>query len=117
MPTETDISILTRLSITSISNYILDYEKRTNDVVPQAGTEMDMGKSLTHKRLAFHNYKKKIPTSENARLIDHTTESTDRYIKDGTRVEKLYMSGYSEWEISFFTGILDSYGNILISEI
>jgi len=76
-----------------------------------------IGKSLTHKRLAFHNYKKKIPTSENARLIDHTTESTDRYIKDGTRVEKLYMSGYSEWEISFFTGILDSYGNILISEI
>jgi len=38
-------------------------------------------------------------------MIDHTTESTDRYIKDGTRVEKLYMSGYSEWEISFFTGI------------
>ncbi len=64
-----------------------------------------MGKSLTHKRLAFHNYKKKIPTSGNARLIDHTTESTDRYIKDGTRVEKLYLSGYSEWEISFLTGI------------
>ena len=50
-------------------------------------------------------YKKKIPTSENARLIDHTIESTDRYIKDGTRVEKLYLSGYNEWEISFFTGI------------
>jgi hypothetical protein len=105
VPTETDISILTRLSGASISSYILDYEKRTNDVVPRAGTEMDIGKSLTHKRLAFHNYKKKIPTSENARLIDHTTESTDRYIKDGTRVEKLYLSGYSDWEISFFTGI------------
>ncbi|TFH41057.1 MAG: DUF1670 domain-containing protein [ANME-2 cluster archaeon] len=103
--TETDISILTRLSGASISNYILDYEKRTNEVVPRAGTEMDMGKTLTHKRLAFHNYKKKIPTSENARLINHTTESTDKYIKDGTRVEKLYMSGYSEWEISYFTGI------------
>lgn len=103
--TETDQSILLRLSGTSISNYITNYEKRTNEVVPRAGTEMDMGKSLTHKRLAYHNYKKKIPTSENARLIDHTTESTDRYIKDGTRVEKLYLSGYSEWEISFFTGI------------
>ena len=55
---------------------------------------MDMGKSLTHKRLAFHNYKKKIPTSENARLIDHTPESVDRYIKDGTRIEKLYSDGY-----------------------
>ena len=50
-------------------------------------------------------YKKKIPTSENARLIDHTIESTERYIKDRTRVEKLYLSGYNEWEISFFTGI------------
>ncbi|KAF5411435.1 MAG: hypothetical protein C5S43_03370 [Candidatus Methanocomedens sp.] len=66
---------------------------------------MDIRKFLTHKRLAFHNYKKKIPTSENARLIDHTTESNDRYIKNGTRVEKLYLSGYSDREISFFTGI------------
>ncbi|MEA1999969.1 MAG: DUF1670 domain-containing protein [Euryarchaeota archaeon] len=103
--TETDLSILLRLSGASISSYIIDYEKRTNKVVPRAGTEMDMGKTLTHKRLAFHNYKKKIPTSENARLIDHTPESTDRYIKDGTRVEKLYIAGYDEWEISFFTGI------------
>jgi len=29
----------------------------------------------------------------------------DRYIKDGTRVEKLYETGYTEWEISFFTGL------------
>ncbi|MGP8321281.1 MAG: DUF1670 domain-containing protein [Methanosarcinaceae archaeon] len=103
--TETDVSILLRLSVTSISNYVLGYEKRTEKVVPRAGTEMDIGKTLTHKRLAFHNYKKKIPTSENARLIDHTPESTDRYIKDGTRIEKLYMLGYDEWEIAFFTGI------------
>ena len=66
---------------------------------------MDLGKTLTPKRLAFHNYKKKVPTSENARLIDHATDSVDRYIKDGTRVEKLYTNGYSEWEISFFTGL------------
>ena len=103
--TETDVAILLRLSGTMISNYITDYEKRTNAVVPRAGTEMDLGKTLTHKRLAFHNYKKKVPTSENARLIDHATESVDRYIKDGTRVEKLYTNGYSEWEISFFTGL------------
>jgi len=51
---------------------------------------MDIGKTLTHKKLAFQNCKKKIPTSENAKLIDHTTESVDRYIKDGLRVEKLF---------------------------
>ncbi len=86
--TETDIAILLRLSCTMISNHVTDYERRTKKVIPRAGTEMDMGKSLTHKRLAFHNYKKKIPTTENARLIDHTPESVDRYIKDGTRIEK-----------------------------
>lgn len=103
--TETDISILLRLSGTSISNYVTEYEKRTKKVIPRAGTEMDMGKTLTHKRLAFHNYKKKIPTTVNARLIDHTPESIDKYIKDGTRVEKLYLADYDEWEISYFTGL------------
>jgi hypothetical protein len=66
---------------------------------------MDMGTSLTHKRLAYHNYKKKIPTSENACLIDHTPESVDRYIKDGTCIEKLYAAGYNEWDMAFLTGL------------
>ena len=103
--TETDIAILLRVTGSMISSHITSYEKRTKRVIPRAGTEMDMGKSLTHKRLAFHNYKKKIPTSENARLIDHTPDSVDRYIKDGTRIEKLYADGYNEWEMAFFTGL------------
>jgi hypothetical protein len=78
--TETDIAILLRLSGTMISNHVTSYEKRTKKIILRAGTEMYIGKSLTHKRLAFHNYKKKISTSENARLIDHTPESVDLYI-------------------------------------
>jgi len=101
--TETDISILLRLTIAAISIHVKNYEKKTKKVVPRAGTEMDMGKSLTHKSLALHNYKKKIPTSENARLIDHTPESVDRYIKDGIRIEKLYADGYNEWDMAFLT--------------
>ncbi len=103
--TETDIAILLRLSCTMISNHVTSYEKRTKNVIPRAGTEMDMGKSLTHKRLAYHNYKKKIHTSENARLIYHTPEPVDRYIKDGTRIEKLYAAGYNEWDMAFLTGL------------
>jgi hypothetical protein len=44
-------------------------------------------------------------TSENSRLIDHTPESVDRYIKDGTLIEKLYSAGYNEWDMAFFTGL------------
>ena len=103
--TETDIAILLRVAYSTISSHVTTYEKKTKKVIPRAGTEMDMGKSLTHKRLAFHNYKKKIPTSENARLIDHTPESVDRYIKDGTRIEKLYTDGYNDWDMAFLTGL------------
>lgn len=103
--TETDLAILLRISHTAVSQHVLKYEKETGEVLPRAGSEMDMGKTLTHKRFAFQNYKKKIPTSVNARLIDHTPESVDRYIKDGLRVEKLCNEGYSEWDIVFFTGL------------
>ena len=51
--TETDIAILLRVTGAMISNHVTSYEKRTKKVVPRAGTEMDIGKSLTHKRLAF----------------------------------------------------------------
>ncbi|HDL14602.1 MAG TPA: DUF1670 domain-containing protein [Euryarchaeota archaeon] len=82
-----------------------EYENEHQVVLPRPGSEMDIGKTLTHKKFAFQNYKKKMSTSENARLIDHFPEAVDRYIKDGTRVEKLYETGYTEWEISFFTGL------------
>jgi hypothetical protein len=32
-----------------ISNYITNYERRTEKVIPRAGTEMDMGKSMTRE--------------------------------------------------------------------
>ncbi len=103
--TETDLAILLRVSPAAISKYILEYEEETGEVLPRVGSEMDVGKTLSHKKFAFQNYKKKIPTSVNARLIDHNPASVDRYIKDGLRVEKLYNDGYPEWEIAFFTGL------------
>ena len=99
------MAILLRISPSAISKYVLEFEKETGEVLPRVGSEMDVGKTLTHKKFAFQNFKKKIPTSVNAKLIDHTPASVDRYIKDGLRVEKLYNEGYSEWEISFFTGL------------
>lgn len=102
---ETDLAIIFRVSHPAVSNYVLEYEQENEVVLPRPGSEMDIGKTLTHKKLAFQNYKKKLSTLENARLIDHSPESVDKYINDGTRVEKLYEAGYTEWEIAFFTGL------------
>ena len=103
--TEADTALLLRTSRTRISDQIVAYEKRTGEIIPRCGTEMDMGKTLTHKKLAFHNFKKKMSTAENARSISHTPESVDRYIKDGTRVEKLLTAGYELWDIAYLTGL------------
>lgn len=103
--TEADSALILRISRARISQQILDYEKRTGEIIPRSGTEMDMGKTLTHKKLAFHNFKRKMSTSENARLINHTPESVDKYVKDGTRVEKLLRAGYEPWDIAYFTDL------------
>ncbi len=66
------------------------------------GQEMSILRKNCVLKVGFQNYKKKIPTSVNARLIDHNPASVDRYIKDGLRVEKLYNDGYPEWEIPKF---------------
>lgn len=102
---EADSAILLRVSNVTVSGYIIDYEKRTGEVIPRCGTEMDIGRTLTHKKLAFHNFKKKMSTAENARSIDHSPEAVDRYINDGTRVEKLYRADYCAWDIAHLTGL------------
>lgn len=78
---ETDLAIIFRVSGSAVSNYVQEYEEEHGVVLPRPGSEMDIGKTLTHKKLAFQNYKKKMSTSENARLIDHSPESVDRYIQ------------------------------------
>lgn len=114
---EADSAILLRVSNVTVSGYIIDYETRTGEVIPRCGTEMDIGRTLTHKKLAFHNFKKKMSTAENARSIDHSPESVDRYVKDGTRVEKLLRGGYEPWDIAYFTGLSISVVNQYIEII
>ena len=114
---EADAAVILRTSLNTISRQILDYEKRTGEIIPRSGTEMDMGKTLTHKRLAFHNFKKKMSTTENARSIDHSPGSVDRYVKDAMRVERLHGAKYSSWDIAFFTGLSISVVNQYIEVI
>ena len=114
---EADGAVIMRLSYSVIHRQIVGYEKRTGEIIPRCGNVMDIGRTLTHKKLAFHNFKKKMSTTENARSIDHSPESVDRYIRDGTRVEKLYDSGYSPWDIAYLTGLSISVVNQYIKVI
>lgn len=102
---ESDSAMIMRVGDNTISKLILAHEKDSGSIIPRCGTEMDIGRTLTHKKLAFNNYKKKMTTTENARSIDHSPISVDKYIRDGIRVEKLHGAEYNEYDISFLTGL------------
>jgi len=102
---ESDGTLLLRTSRSAISRYILRYEKDNGAIIPRSGNVRDMGRTLTHKALAIRNYKKKIPTPDNARMIKHSPPDVDRYIKEYMKVELLYNKGHSDVEIAFITGM------------
>jgi len=114
---ETDAGVMMRLAHSTISVLISEYENTTKKTIPRCGTDMDIGRTLTHKKLAFHNFKKKMTTTENAKSIDHSPEAVDRYIKDGTRVEVLYNAGYNAWDIAHITALSISLVNEYIEII
>lgn len=60
--------------------------------------------ALTHERVVFHNYKKKIHASENARLNDNTQELVDRYIKNGICIENSSTAGTMNEKWHFLLG-------------
>ncbi len=50
---ETDIAIIFRVSCSLVSNYVTGYEDEHQVVLSRPRSEMDIGKTLTHKKLAF----------------------------------------------------------------
>ncbi len=48
---ELDTKVILKMSSSTISKNILNYEQETGEVVPRIGTVHDMGRSVTHKRL------------------------------------------------------------------
>ena len=102
---EPDGAILLRISRSMVSKCILDYEKDYGVMIPRSGNIRDMGRTLTHKVMAIRNYKKNIPTPDNARMIKHSPDDVDRYIKNHMRIELLHKRGHSDVEIAFITGL------------
>jgi hypothetical protein len=102
---ETDSAMLLRTSIYPVSKCIRNYEKEHGLMIPRSGNIRDMGRTLTHKVLAIRNYKKNIPTPDNARMIKHSPDDVDRYIKNHMRVELLHKRKHSDVEIAFITGL------------
>ncbi len=99
---ELDTKVILKMSSTTISKNILNYEKESGEIVPRRGTVHDMGRSVTHKRIICHKrFAKKYSSVRIARETAHSLEEVEKYLLDCRRVKYCLLKGLEEEQICF----------------
>jgi DNA-binding CsgD family transcriptional regulator len=97
-----DVSSMMRLSPTTISKYVREWEKQEQTIVPRRGTIHDMGRSITHKRQICYKYIVEGKSVEDtARETNHSPEAITRYVKDYKRILACLHQGLSPKDTAF----------------
>jgi hypothetical protein len=102
---EADVSCLTHVHCTTISRYVLKYERETGDTVPRRGTIHDLGPSVTHKAIIC--YKRLVehkPTSQVAQETFHSAQEVEYYVQCLRRIQLCRDSGMSIEDTGRATG-------------
>jgi hypothetical protein len=103
--TQADVGILLGKSRNTMSNYVQQYQKEHDEVLPTRGNIHDIGPGITHKGIIVRKKLEKKSTSQIARETKHSPEAVDRYIRDYGRVKMLLGKKMAVQEISYATGI------------
>lgn len=99
-----DISILLAVSVGTVSQWVLEYQKKNNEYLPTRGNIADIGPGITHKKQIINLYVKGMLTPEISRKTNHSRDAVDRYISDFERIKILKERNFSANEISHITG-------------
>lgn len=71
---------------------VLDTYQRTHQVLlPTTGTLLDMGSTLTHKKMAVELFLKGLTTSQISKRLFHTEQAIDNYLTIFNKVAMLYV--------------------------
>jgi hypothetical protein len=87
--TQLDLSLLSGLSASYISQALRQYEAETGKIVPTRGTVHDIGPSVTHKAEVVRRWLRNESPVQIARTLNHSQASVDRYIADFQKVRTL----------------------------
>lgn len=103
---ETDLALIFSCSHATISNYILEYEREHDVVLPRRGTVHDLGLSISHKSIICRkSILDKKATPDIARETYHSPDAVDRYLNDFERVRFCLNKEMSVEGIAFATGM------------
>jgi len=107
--TGVDVATMMRLSPTTISIYVRQWEKENQDSVPRRGTIHDMGRSITHKKQICYKVivqGKSIETT--AQETGHSPEAITRYIQDYKRILACLHQGLTPKDTAFVAKVSQS---------
>lgn len=77
-----DISAITLMSVSVLSQELKGYQAETGKALPLRGYLEDIGRGTTHKRQIINLHLQNYLSSEIARKTSHSRDAVDRYIND-----------------------------------
>jgi hypothetical protein len=110
--TSSDLEWLTFASSTTIRICLEAYQERYGVILPTAGTVLDMGRTLTHKKIVVEMALGGMTTKEIAERIYHTPVAVDAYLKT---FDRLLILRYYRMPMSAITRVV-GHGRRLIEE-
>lgn len=100
-----ELSILLKLSLSTVSHYINEWETEHKTVLPRRGSIHDMGPTLTHKKIILHKlFIEQKSVQQTSRETYHSLEAIQRYIAMFRKVLLCMQKSMSTEQIAFATG-------------
>jgi hypothetical protein len=100
--TNVEVALLLKISPSTVSKYVAEWEIEHNKVLPRRGTIHDMGPSLTHKRIIIHKLFIEQQTVEQvARETNHSFQAIQNYIGTFRQVVLCRRKGMTTEEVAF----------------
>ena len=110
--TTLDMEWILQVSPTMLRSLLEAYFEQFGIILPTAGTVLDMGRTLTHKKIVVELSLSGLSTQEISRRIYHTPEAVDNYLRLFERVLLLKYYGVPMSALPRVTG----YGRSLLEE-
>ena len=104
-----DVGTMMRLSPATITNYVRQWEKDHQEIVPRRGTIHDMGRAITHKKqICYRVIVEGKSIEKAARETGHSAEAVTRYIKDYKRVLACLNRGLTPKDTAFVAKVSEN---------
>lgn len=100
--TGAELGILLKISPSTVSKYINEWESENNEVLPRRGSIHDMGPTLTHKKIIIEKlFLEQKPVQQVSRETYHSLPAIQRYISTFKQVLLCKKKGMNTDEIAY----------------